>query len=56
MLGFGLLSSVFDLAAFAILLLVFRAGEAEFQTAWFAPVALAIADGWRSMYCRIAPK
>jgi Mg2+-importing ATPase len=35
MLGFGLLSSVFDLAAFAILLLVFRAGEAEFQTAWF---------------------
>jgi Mg2+-importing ATPase len=35
MLGFGLLSSVFDLAAFAALLLVFRAGEAEFQTAWF---------------------
>jgi Mg2+-importing ATPase len=35
MLGFGLLSSVFDLAAFAVLLLMFRAGEAEFQTAWF---------------------
>jgi Mg2+-importing ATPase len=35
MLGFGLLGSVFDLAAFAVLLLAFRAGEAEFQTAWF---------------------
>ncbi len=35
MLAFGLLSSVFDLAAFAALLLIFRASEAEFQTAWF---------------------
>jgi Mg2+-importing ATPase len=35
MLGFGLLSSLFDLAAFAALLLIFRASEAEFQTAWF---------------------
>lgn len=35
MITFGLISSVFDLLTFAALLLVFRAGEAEFQTAWF---------------------
>ena len=35
MLVFGLVSSVFDLATFALLLLVYRAGEQEFQTAWF---------------------
>ncbi|MBL8226634.1 MAG: magnesium-translocating P-type ATPase [Chromatiales bacterium] len=35
MLVFGLLSTVFDLATFAVLLLVFEAGEALFQTAWF---------------------
>jgi len=31
----GPLSSVFDLATFALLLLVFHAGVAEFRTAWF---------------------
>ena len=35
MLVFGLVSSVFDLLTFAALLLVFRAGEATFQTTWF---------------------
>jgi Mg2+-importing ATPase len=35
MIVFGLLSSVFDLVAFAALLLLFRAGEATFQTTWF---------------------
>jgi len=35
MIVFGLLSSVFDLLSFAILLLVFHAHEAVFQTAWF---------------------
>ncbi len=32
---FGLVSSVFDLLKFAILLLIFRANEATFQTSWF---------------------
>ncbi len=36
MVVFGLLSTVFDLAAFVVLLRVFDAGEAVFQTAWFA--------------------
>ncbi len=35
MVVFGLVSSAFDLLTFAMLLLVFRAGEAGFQTAWF---------------------
>jgi len=35
MLVFGLVSSVFDLLTFAVLLWVFRAGEATFQTSWF---------------------
>jgi Mg2+-importing ATPase len=35
MLLFGLLSTVFDLLSFALLLLVFDADEATFQTAWF---------------------
>jgi len=35
MLVFGLLSTVFDLLSFALLLLVFDANEATFQTAWF---------------------
>lgn len=35
MIVFGTVSSVFDLLTFAILLLVFRAGEAEFRTGWF---------------------
>jgi Mg2+-importing ATPase len=35
MIVFGLLSSVFDLLTFAALLLLFRAGEATFQTTWF---------------------
>jgi len=35
MIVFGLVSTLFDLMTFALLLLVFRAGEAEFQTAWF---------------------
>jgi Mg2+-importing ATPase len=35
MIVFGLVSSVFDLLTFAALLLLFRAGEATFQTTWF---------------------
>lgn len=35
MLVFGLTSTVFDLLTFALLLRVFDAGEAQFQTAWF---------------------
>jgi len=35
MIMFGLVSSIFDLLTFAALLLLFRAGEATFQTTWF---------------------
>ena len=35
MIVFGLISSVFDLLTFAILLLVFHAHAAVFQTTWF---------------------
>ena len=35
MVRFGLLSSLFDMLTFAILLLVFMAGVEEFRTAWF---------------------
>jgi len=35
MVVFGLVSSVFDLLTFAVLLLVLRASETEFQTGWF---------------------
>ncbi len=35
MIAFGLVSSVFDLVSFAVLMNFFVAGEAEFQTAWF---------------------
>ena len=35
MIVFGLISSVFDLLTFAILLYVLHAGQAVFQTAWF---------------------
>ncbi|HWJ83631.1 MAG TPA: magnesium-translocating P-type ATPase [Nocardioides sp.] len=35
MVTFGLLSSAFDLATFAVLLRVFDAGESLFQTGWF---------------------
>jgi Mg2+-importing ATPase len=35
MIVFGLISSVFDMLTFAILLLIFHAGAAVFQTTWF---------------------
>jgi Mg2+-importing ATPase len=35
MVVFGLISSVFDLTTFAVLLLVFHADQATFQTSWF---------------------
>lgn len=35
MIVFGLISSVFDLLTFGVLLYVFHAGETLFQTAWF---------------------
>lgn len=35
MFMFGLVSSIFDFITFALLLLVLRASEAQFQTAWF---------------------
>ena len=35
MIVFGLVSSIFDVVTFAVLLKFFAAGEKEFQTAWF---------------------
>jgi Mg2+-importing ATPase len=35
MIVFGLISSVFDLLTFGVLLFVFKADEATFQTSWF---------------------
>lgn len=35
MLLFGPISSLFDVATFALMLLIFHAGEAEFQAGWF---------------------
>ena len=35
MVEFGVLSSLFDLLTFGVLLLLFRAGQATFQTGWF---------------------
>jgi Mg2+-importing ATPase len=35
MVTFGAISSAFDLLTFVLLLMVFRAGEASFQTGWF---------------------
>src|SRR5690606_33547519 len=35
MIVFGLISSVFDLLTFCVLLVVFQANEATFQTSWF---------------------
>ena len=35
MIVFGLISSVFDLVTFAVLLLVFHADQPTFQTSWF---------------------
>lgn len=35
MIVFGLISSVFDLLTFAVLLVIFQASEATFQTSWF---------------------
>jgi Mg2+-importing ATPase len=35
MMVFGLVSSVFDILTFALLIFVFRASEATFQTSWF---------------------
>jgi len=35
MVVFGLVSTLFDLLTFGLLVVVFRATEAEFQTAWF---------------------
>jgi Mg2+-importing ATPase len=35
MIVFGLISSIFDLMTFALLLLVFHADQATFQTSWF---------------------
>ena len=35
MVVFGLISSVFDLVTFAVLLLVFHADQPTFQTSWF---------------------
>jgi Mg2+-importing ATPase len=41
MLTFGLVSSVFDYATFAVLLFVLRAGPAEFRTGWFVESVLS---------------
>lgn len=35
MIAFGLVSSVFDYLTFGVLILVLRAGEAQFRTGWF---------------------
>jgi P-type Mg2+ transporter len=41
MIVFGLLSSVFDYATFAVLLLVLHAGPIEFRTGWFTESVLS---------------
>ena len=41
MIVFGLLSSVFDYAAFGLLLFIARANEAQFQTGWFVESLLS---------------
>jgi Mg2+-importing ATPase len=43
MLVFGLLSSVFDYATFGVLLLILRAGSAEFRTGWFTESVISAA-------------
>jgi len=40
MIVFGLISSVFDLLTFTVLLLVFHADQATFQTSWFVTSVL----------------
>lgn len=41
MVTFGLLSSLFDYATFAVLLLALKAGPAEFRTGWFVESVLS---------------
>jgi Mg2+-importing ATPase len=41
MLVFGPLSSVFDFLTFGVLFLLFRAGQAQFQTGWFVESVLS---------------
>jgi Mg2+-importing ATPase len=63
MIVFGLISTAFDLLAFALLLVAFRADEATFQTAWFVislltelAVVLALrtrGPAWRSAPSRL---
>jgi P-type Mg2+ transporter len=43
MLVFGVVSSIFDYATFAVLLLVFHAGSVEFHTGWFVESVVSAA-------------
>ncbi len=59
MIVFGLISSVFDLVTFAMLLLVFHTGEATFQTSWFVvsvltqlAVVLVLRTHWPALRSR----
>lgn len=53
MVAFGLVSSAIDLSLFALLLLAFDAGQAEFRSAWFVLslltecLALLVLRTWR---------
>ena len=54
MIIFGLVSSLFDFLTFFLLLEIFRAGEREFQSAWFVEslltelvIALVVRTHWR---------
>ncbi len=54
MVVFGLISSVFDLTTFAVLLLVFHADQATFQTSWFVVSLLTVVGAyWMSSIRRL---
>ena len=60
MVGFGALSSAFDFATFAVLLVVFRAGPDTFRTAWFVEsllteLAIALVVRTRRPFFRSRP-
>jgi Mg2+-importing ATPase len=60
MILFGLVSSVFDYATFALLLLVMRATEQQFQTGWFiesllTELVIALVVRTRRLFFRSRP-
>jgi Mg2+-importing ATPase len=60
MVLFGLVSSIFDFLAFAILLFLFRAGPSEFRTGWFiesllTELVIALVVRTRHLFFRSRP-